>query len=127
MRAPPAACSTRATINAAAEPEAAQPIEAATKITRPAVQPERGWLRAILTAGRIKRARTTLNAVSTQETPNTVASYSCRMLGSARVTIEESARTTPTVSASRTSIVRVVRVGIDAEDRRAPAQGYFGT
>ena len=48
---------------------------------RPADQPARGCERAIRTAGRISRARTTLKAVRTQETPKTVASYSWRMLG----------------------------------------------
>ncbi len=111
-RAPPPAWATRAATSAAADPEAAQAIEAATKRARPADQPARGCERAIRTAGRISRARTMLKAVRTQETPKTVASYSRRMLGSARVTIEESARTTPTVSARLTSVTRLWRVSI---------------
>ena len=51
-------------------------------------------------------AQARLNAVRTQETPKTVPSNSRRMSGSPSVTIEESARTTPTETARAISRAR---------------------
>src|SRR4051794_6408172 len=109
--APPSACTQRAAMSTASDGASAHASEAAANVTRPAPHVALGSLRTTRAAGRIAAARTTLKAVSTQETPNTVVSKRRRMSGSASVTTDESASTMPTVAASRNRCARRSELG----------------
>src|SRR4051812_1517375 len=98
--APPSACTPRATrsmVKLSARPQAS---DAAANTAMPTMQTICGaWRRARYAAGTAARASTRLNSVSTQVTSSMETSKRSRMSGSARMTTDESASTTPTTAA----------------------------
>ena len=111
--APPRPCRQRKPMRTSRLQAAAQPAEPAAKRPMPTIPVGRGRRRrAKGTRQRAATATTRLYDVITQETPTSVVSNSPYRSGSARTTIEESAKATATPAASAIVRTRVRRSAI---------------